>query len=151
MKYTEPLELWISKQPFDVSSFWTKFNNHNKDEGNRSNFSLCFLLSKALYCLSHRTLLPTPPRRLAEMPKSKYYFSQMARYLHTRHNGAKLGWYTLTWRHHLKCPIYLSLCQSYLPLLSVSWWGWFKSTCEHSGARISSLDWTTENTFLFAI
>jgi len=53
------LELWVSEQCFDVSSFWTKFNNHNKDEGNRSNFSPCFFLSKAPYCLP-RIYCPTP-------------------------------------------------------------------------------------------
>lgn len=76
MKYTEPLELWISQQPFDVSFFWTKFNNHNKDEGNRSNFSLCFSLhrippytptetywnaQKQILFLADAKLFPHPP------------------------------------------------------------------------------------------
>lgn len=70
MKYTEPFELWISEQPFDVSSFWTKFNNHNKDEGNRSNFSLCLLLSKALHGLPHCILPRSPHRDLLKCPKA---------------------------------------------------------------------------------
>lgn len=47
----------------------------------------------------------TPPRRLIEMPKSKYYFIQMASYFHSRHDCTKL--YTLAWRHNLNCPICL--------------------------------------------
>lgn len=46
----ELLTLWISAQTFDVSSFWTKFNKHNKDEGSRSNFFffLFFFRSRCL-------------------------------------------------------------------------------------------------------
>lgn len=48
---------------------------------------------------------PSPPQRLIEMPKSKYYFIQMETYFHSRHDCAELRRYTLAWRHNLNCPI----------------------------------------------
>lgn len=66
------------------------------------------------HCTAYHTVYcPTPPQRLTEMPKSKYYFLQMASYFHTLHNSTKLTRYTLAWRQHLKCPC-LSISLWYL-------------------------------------
>lgn len=126
MKYSEPLELRISKQPFDVSSFWTKFNKHNnKDEGNRSCFFplLCFLLSKAPCCLPLYTA-PLPyntQKQISSLTDGKVFLNTTVTPRSRR--------YASMWRHLVKPLICLLVSQSFQPPLPsrlLCFW-WFAS------------------------